>query len=94
MSQEYLPARLPSLIPKRGPVSSPNDTRYPVPAVLAGAVTALATWGLSFLLPVGWEAWPVVGAGIAALAGWFVGSAVKYADQWEKAVVLRLGRYR
>ncbi|MDH3571325.1 MAG: slipin family protein [Gemmatimonadota bacterium] len=41
---------------------------------------------------------PPVGAlvvgGIAAVAGAFVGSSIKFADQWEKAVVLRLGKYR
>jgi regulator of protease activity HflC (stomatin/prohibitin superfamily) len=41
---------------------------------------------------------PAVGAAVigsvAAVAGALVGSSIKYADQWEKAVVLRLGRYR
>ena len=31
---------------------------------------------------------------IGVLLGALVGSSIKYADQWEKAVVLRLGRYR
>jgi regulator of protease activity HflC (stomatin/prohibitin superfamily) len=31
---------------------------------------------------------------LGGLAGLFTGSSIKYADQWEKAVVLRLGEYR
>jgi regulator of protease activity HflC (stomatin/prohibitin superfamily) len=68
---------------------SPNDTRYPVPALTAGALTAVVVAGLLLLiLPTP----PAVVVG--ALAGFFVGSSIKYADQWEKAVVLRLGEYR
>jgi regulator of protease activity HflC (stomatin/prohibitin superfamily) len=33
-------------------------------------------------------------AAVAAAAGLFVASSIKYADQWEKAVVLRMGKYR
>jgi regulator of protease activity HflC (stomatin/prohibitin superfamily) len=70
--------------------SSPNDTRYPIPALAAGAAAGLAAGGILFLAGV-----PAPGA-LAALAAaaFFVGSSIKYADQWEKAVVLRLGRYR
>jgi regulator of protease activity HflC (stomatin/prohibitin superfamily) len=70
--------------------SSPNDTRYPFAAIAAGVLagallaTALSAFGFATAL---------AGAGAVALA-LFVASAVKYADQWEKAVVLRLGRYR
>jgi len=70
--------------------SSPTEGRYPVPAVVAGlavgAVGGLATFlaGLPVAVVGG------VGAGLAL----FTGSALKYTDQWEKAVVLRLGRYR
>ena len=70
--------------------SSPNDTRYPVPAVTAGLAVGGAIGGgvfLAGLLP------PVaLGAGLVAAA--LVGSSIKFSDQWEKAVVLRLGRYR
>ncbi len=77
------------------PVDSPNDTRYPVPAVLSGLLTALGIGAVSWILPIGWELWQTVATPIlAALGGLFVGSAIKYADQWEKAVVLRLGRFR
>jgi regulator of protease activity HflC (stomatin/prohibitin superfamily) len=37
-------------------------------------------------------AWVAPAAG--ALAGVLIASSMKFADQWEKAVVLRLGRYR
>jgi regulator of protease activity HflC (stomatin/prohibitin superfamily) len=68
---------------------SPNDTRFPLPAMVAGALGAGALGGS--LLLVGLAA-PIaaVGAGLAAL---LIGSSIKYTDQWEKAVVLRLGRY-
>lgn len=73
--------------------SSPNDTRYPVPAVLSGVVAGAAVTAGIFLTPLaalaGWLA-PALGG----LVGAIVGSSIKYADQWEKAVVLRLGRYQ
>jgi regulator of protease activity HflC (stomatin/prohibitin superfamily) len=55
-------------------------------------VTGAAVAGLALLTPLaalGWVA-PAIGALVAAT----VGSSIKYADQWEKAVVLRLGKYR
>lgn len=72
------------------PRSLPTDTRYPLVALAAGlAVGAiLAGAGLALGLPM---AAAFVVAGIPAL---FVASSIKYADQWEKAVVLRLGRYQ
>ena len=74
--------------PARG--GSPNDTRYPVPAIAAGLLGGGAILGglagLGLALPI---------AGVAAaVAGLLIGSSIKYADQWEKAVVLRLGRYK
>ncbi|HSM16401.1 MAG TPA: slipin family protein [Gemmatimonadales bacterium] len=85
------------ILSKKGPVappaSSPNDTRYPIPAVVAGTLAGLGAAGLVLLTPLAavaaWLA-PTVGVIFAAL----VGSSIKYADQWEKAVVLRLGKYR
>jgi uncharacterized membrane protein YqiK len=75
--------------------SSPNDTRYPVVAVLSGFGTAAIVAAVGALAPIGGELFlPVVVPIVSAIAGLFVGSSVKYADQWEKAVVLRLGRYR
>ena len=70
--------------------SSPNDTRYPVPALSAGLAAGAVVGGGIFLTGLG----PPFGlvAGIAAAL--FLGSSIKYSDQWEKAVVLRLGRYQ
>ncbi|MDH3571539.1 MAG: hypothetical protein OER89_15315, partial [Gemmatimonadota bacterium] len=75
-------------------MTSPTDTRYPPAAILGGFVTAASVIGIGALFslltpPVG----ALVVGGIAAVAGAFVGSSIKFADQWEKAVVLRLGKY-
>lgn len=70
--------------------SSPNDTRYPVPAVTAGLLGGGAIAGGLFLAGV---AAPVLAAA-GVVAGMLVASSIKYSDQWEKAVVLRLGRYQ
>jgi regulator of protease activity HflC (stomatin/prohibitin superfamily) len=63
--------------------------------VVAGIGTAGGIIGLGAVLSL---LVPAVGAAVigsvAAVAGALVGSSIKYADQWEKAVVLRLGRYR
>jgi regulator of protease activity HflC (stomatin/prohibitin superfamily) len=69
---------------------SPNDTRYPVPAVIAGLGGGAALAGGLFLAGLAPAVAGVVGAALALL----VGSSIKYADQWERAVVLRMGRYR
>jgi hypothetical protein len=70
--------------------NSPNDTRYPVGALIVGLAVAGMVGGLlllaGLLLPVA--------ATAGALLGLFVGSSLKYTDQWEKAVLLRFGRYR
>jgi len=76
-------------------MSRPNDTRYPFPALVAGALAGGAVVAGSLLLPFAWASltgWVV--PTLAALAGVLTGSSIKYADQWEKAVVLRLGEYR
>ena len=70
--------------------SSPDDTRYPFPA-LAAAVGggAAVIGGLLFAgltLPVA--------AGVAGVVAAALGSSIKFSDQWEKAVVLRFGRYK
>jgi regulator of protease activity HflC (stomatin/prohibitin superfamily) len=99
MSNNFLPTRFSGskVRPYLGKPShqSPDDTRYPTPALIAGLVTSGAVVGVgallsAFVAPVGAA---IVGA-VAVLAGGFVGSSIKFADQWEKAVVLRLGRYR
>jgi regulator of protease activity HflC (stomatin/prohibitin superfamily) len=69
---------------------SPNDTRYTLPALAAGFVGGAGTAGALFLLRVP----PPVAAAAGVLIALFLAAAVKYTDQWEKAVVLRLGRYR
>jgi regulator of protease activity HflC (stomatin/prohibitin superfamily) len=70
--------------------SSPNDTRYPGPAVAAGLLAGGGIAGALFLAGV---AVPVLAA-IGGVAGLLLSSSLKFSDQWEKAVVLRLGRYR
>lgn len=70
--------------------SSPNETRYPLVALTVGLAVAGLGGGLAYALGA-----PLPVATLAALAaGAFVGASIKYADQWEKAVVLRMGRYR
>jgi regulator of protease activity HflC (stomatin/prohibitin superfamily) len=70
--------------------SSPDDTRYPLAALAAGAVVGALVFGPAWALGL-----PVPAALVLALVpALFVASSIKYADQWEKAVVLRLGRYR
>jgi regulator of protease activity HflC (stomatin/prohibitin superfamily) len=101
MSNEFLPVRAGATAARRyagrpGMSSfSPTDTRYPPAALVAGIATAAAVVGIGALASL--LAAPA-GAAIVGLAaafgGSFVGSSIKYADQWEKAVVLRLGRYR
>jgi regulator of protease activity HflC (stomatin/prohibitin superfamily) len=72
------------------PRFSPDDSRYPLVALMGGAAAALALGGALSLLGV-----PLPAAGVAGvMLGFLVGSSIKYTDQWEKAVVLRLGRYR
>jgi len=69
--------------------TSPTDTRYPVVAGLAGIGAAAVAGGLSLLFA------PIpVAAVIASVVGMLLSSSIKYADQWEKAVVLRMGKYR
>jgi regulator of protease activity HflC (stomatin/prohibitin superfamily) len=68
---------------------SPNDTRYPFAALIAGIGAALVLGGA--LYSVGLMVPLAVAAGLAL--GLFTGSSIKYTDQWEKAVLLRLGRY-
>jgi regulator of protease activity HflC (stomatin/prohibitin superfamily) len=78
------------------PRNSPNDTRYPVPAVVAGLVGGGAVFGavaLAGAVVLGPLALAVA-APLGAVAALLIGSSIKYTDQWEKAVVLRFGRYR
>ncbi len=70
--------------------SSPNDTRYPLVAVAAAAVGGGALAG--GLLLAG--ALAPIAIGVGAVAAFLLGTSIKYTDQWEKAVVLRLGRFQ
>jgi regulator of protease activity HflC (stomatin/prohibitin superfamily) len=67
----------------------PNDTRYPLPALASGVVVGAGAAGALYLLGM---PLPLVFAGGLAVMAVLTGS-IKYADQWEKAVVMRLGRY-
>ncbi len=100
MSSDFLPVLVrgsnqPSKrLERKMTVSSPNDTRYPVPAFVAGLGAAAAVFGIGLLLPLGETVTSVVLPVLSALSGLLLGSSIKFADQWEKAVVLRMGRYR
>ncbi len=76
--------------PARPTRASPNETRYPVQAVTAGAVGGGVVLGGLTLLGL---ALPLA-APVAVVAALLLGSTIKFADQWEKAVVLRAGKYR
>ena len=92
MTTPFLPARRTSstdAVHSSGG-SSPNDTRFPVPAISAGVLGGGALAG--GLLLAGLAA-PIAAVG-GAVAAMLLGSSIKFTDQWEKAVVLRLGRYR
>ncbi len=68
----------------------PNDTRYPFVALIVGLVVAV---GLGAALMAAGLALPLAGVAAGAV-GLFLASSIKYTDQWEKAVLMRLGRYR
>jgi regulator of protease activity HflC (stomatin/prohibitin superfamily) len=69
---------------------TPNATRYPLAALVAGLVGAAGMAGALFLLGIA----PPVAAAAGVVVGLFVAASIKYTDQWDKAVLLRLGRYR
>lgn len=79
-----------SVAPGHAPGSSPSDSRYPVAALATGLTGAVAMGGGLFLAGL----LPAAAAGVGVAVGAFLSSSLKYSDQWEKAVVLRLGRYR
>lgn len=69
---------------------SPNDTRYSLAAGAAGLVGGAGVAGALYIAGV---AMPFVAA--AGVATWlFLAASIKYTDQWEKGVLVRLGRYR
>ena len=69
---------------------SPNDTRYSLAAVAAGFIIAA---GLAAALVIAGLALQVA-LPISVVIGIFIAASVKYTDQWERAVLMRLGRYR
>jgi regulator of protease activity HflC (stomatin/prohibitin superfamily) len=85
-----VPARRSRGLPSPAHSGSPDDTRFPLPALAAGA---LGAGGVAGALLLAGLATPFVAAG-AGLAALLIGSTIKYTDQWEKAVVLRMGRYQ
>jgi len=69
---------------------SPTEMRYSFAAVAAGLLGAAGLAGGLFLAGI-----PIPLAALAGAAlGVLLASSIKYTDQWEKAVLLRLGRYR
>jgi hypothetical protein len=63
--------------------------------MIAGLLSGAAAGLITYFIPVASELWRAIAVpGLASLTALLVGSSIKYADQWEKAVVLRLGRYR
>jgi len=68
----------------------PNDTRYSFAALAAGIVGAAGVAAGLFLAGIA----PPLAAGAGLGVGILLAASIKYTDQWEKAVVLRLGRYR
>jgi regulator of protease activity HflC (stomatin/prohibitin superfamily) len=68
----------------------PNDTRYSVAALAAGVVGAAGVAGALFLAGIA----PPLAAAAGLGVGILLALSIKYTDQWEKAVLLRLGRYR
>lgn len=91
MSTPHLPARRRGGGPPAPTTgSSPNDTRFPLVAAGAGVAAAGALGGGLLLAGAAIPVAAVAGAVVALLAG----SSIKFTDQWEKAVVLRMGRYK
>lgn len=70
---------------------TPNDTRYSFAAVTAGFGSAALVAG-ALVLAAGIAAPIAIPVGV--ILGLFIGASIKYTDQWERAVLLRLGRYR
>ena len=69
---------------------TPNATRYPLAALVAGLVVAAGIAGASYLL----GAPPPLAGAAGVVAGLIVTASIKYTDQWDRAVLLRFGRYR
>jgi len=70
----------------------PRNANQPA-AVLAGIILALAA-GAAWLGYSRGEAWPYVATAVLVIAGLLIPRSLMIADQWERAVVLRLGRLK
>ena len=70
--------------------SSPTDTRYPILALTSGLAAGAVVGSVVHLL-VGVAPVAILAALLVAA---FVASSIKYTDQWEKAVLLRLGKFQ
>jgi regulator of protease activity HflC (stomatin/prohibitin superfamily) len=68
----------------------PNDTRYSLAALAVGLIGGAGVAGGLFLAGIAPPLAGLAGAGVLVL----LAASIKYTDQWEKAVLLRLGRYR
>jgi hypothetical protein len=68
----------------------PNDTRYSLAALAAGLIGAAGLAGGLFLAGIA----PPLAAVAGLAVGVLLAASIKFTDQWEKAVVLRLGRFR
>ena len=68
----------------------PDDTRYSLAALAAGVIGAAGLAGGLFLAGIA----PPLAAVAGLAVGGLLAASIKYTDQWEKAVMLRLGRYR
>ena len=68
----------------------PNDTRYPFAALAAGLIIGAGVAGVLFFIGMPLPVVFIVGLGSAMI----LASSIKYSDQWERAVLMRLGRYK
>jgi regulator of protease activity HflC (stomatin/prohibitin superfamily) len=68
----------------------PNDTRYSLAAFAVGLIGGAGVAGALFLAGIAPPLVALAGIGVMVL----LAASIKYTDQWEKAVLLRLGRYR
>ena len=76
--------------------SAPNDTRYPATAILMAILVVATAIGVEVVMAGGRLPETLLsGTRVAGIIlGGLVLMAVKEADQWERAVVLRFGNYR
>lgn len=68
----------------------PNDTRYSMAALSLGLVAGVAVGAPLFLIGVPAQ----VAAAAGVVVAFLFAASIKYTDQWERAVLLRLGQYR